>query len=176
MIAALKRLFGANGASSNDVRYSKSLAKSRLSFVLIQDRTGLTQEEISNFKKEMVAVIEKYFVIDETGLDVSYKRETESTTLVINSPVVVKRQEGFKHRVGSKHNGANGHDAKSNEFLKANGSERTESKMDENSTTAENIPDQAIANVAPESALPKPALAEMSSSEDMTLEKQAVGS
>ena len=51
----------------------------------------------------MVAVIEKYFVIDETGLDVSYKRETDSTMLIINSPVVVKRQDGFKHRVGSKH-------------------------------------------------------------------------
>ena len=102
MIAALKKFFSTNG-SSHGVRESKNLAKSRLSFVLVQDRTGLTQDEISNFKKEMVAVIEKYFVFDETGLDVSYKRETDSTMLIINSPVVVKRQEGFKHRVGAKH-------------------------------------------------------------------------
>ncbi len=95
MINALKKLFSsANG--------SKESAKSRLSFVLVQDRTGLTQDEISSFKKEMVSVIEKYFVIDETGLDVSYKRETDSTMLIINSPVVVKRQAGFKHNVGAK--------------------------------------------------------------------------
>ena len=98
MIAAIKRLFSSGGES----RESKNVAKSRLSFVLVQDRTGLTQEEIAGFKKEMVQVIEKYFVIDETGLDVSYKRETDSTMLIINSPVVVKRQLGFKNKVGSK--------------------------------------------------------------------------
>ena len=113
MIGALKKFFSTNG-SGNGVRESKNLAKSRLSFVLVQDRTGLTQDEIANFKKEMVAVIEKYFVIDETGLDVSYKRETESTMLIINSPVVVKRQDGFRHRVGSKH-----HEAKAVEASKA---------------------------------------------------------
>jgi cell division topological specificity factor len=98
MIAAIKRLFSSGGES----RESKNVAKSRLSFVLVQDRTGLTQEEIAGFKKEMVQVIEKYFVIDETGLDVSYKRETDSTMLIINSPVVVKRQLGFKSKVGAK--------------------------------------------------------------------------
>lgn len=103
MIGTLRKFFNSNGSSRNgSVRESKNLAKSRLSFVLVQDRTGLTQDEIANFKREMVAVIEKYFVIDETGLDVSYKRETDSTMLVINSPVVVKRQDGFRHRVGVK--------------------------------------------------------------------------
>ena len=104
MIGTLRKFFSSNGSSRNGgVRESKNLAKSRLSFVLVQDRTGLTQDEISNFKREMVAVIEKYFVIDETGLDVSYKRETDSTMLVINSPVVVKRQDGFRNRAGTKH-------------------------------------------------------------------------
>lgn len=102
MIGALKKFFSGSNANNGN-RESKNLAKSRLSFVLVQDRTGLTQDEIANFKREMVAVIERYFVIDETGLDVSYKRETDSTMLIINSPVVVKRQDGFKHRVGSKH-------------------------------------------------------------------------
>jgi cell division topological specificity factor len=70
---------------------SKSLAKSRLSFVLVQDRTGLTPEEMTRFKKELVGVIEKYFQIEEDGFDIAYKRETDSTTLLINSPVVVRR-------------------------------------------------------------------------------------
>lgn len=117
MSSFLRRFFGGGGSSNGGGgafsqsnrpgfgrdRHSKSLAKSRLSFVLVQDRTGLTQDEISAFKKEMVAVIEKYFVIDETGLDVSYKRETDSTMLIINSPVVVKRQDAMKHLVGAKH-------------------------------------------------------------------------
>ncbi|MBX7138524.1 MAG: cell division topological specificity factor MinE [Oligoflexia bacterium] len=82
---------------------SKSIARSRLHFVLVQDRTGLTNEEMASFKSEMCSVIEKYFVIDKQGFDIEYKRETEMTTLVINSPIVVRRQEGQKHSAGSKH-------------------------------------------------------------------------
>jgi len=82
---------------------SKSMAKSRLHFVLVQDRTGLTNEEMSKFKAEMVSVLEKYFVIDKQGFDIDYKRESDSTTLVINSPIVVRRQDGLHHEVGSKH-------------------------------------------------------------------------
>jgi cell division topological specificity factor len=81
---------------------SKSQAKNRLQFVLVQDRAGLNNEELSQFKREMIAVIEKYFVIDESRFDISYQRATESTTLLINSPIIVRRQEGQKHIVGSK--------------------------------------------------------------------------
>ena len=49
--ALRKRIFG-------DANESKSLAKSRLHFVLVQDRTGLTNEEMSGFREEMVKVIE----------------------------------------------------------------------------------------------------------------------
>ena len=87
MFATLKNLFG-NG------RGSKGAAKSRLHFVLVQDRTGLTNDEIAAFKRELVGVIEKYFVIDEGGFDISYKRDTDLTTLLINSPIIVRRQEG----------------------------------------------------------------------------------
>ncbi len=92
MFTALKGLFfGSNKDGSNGS--SKSLAKSRLSLVLVQDRTGLTPEEMTKFKREMVDVIEKYFSIDERGFDISYKRETDTTTLLINSPVIVRRKE-----------------------------------------------------------------------------------
>jgi cell division topological specificity factor len=70
---------------------SKSVAKSRLHFVLVQDRTGLTSEEMSVFKEEMVKVIERYFVIDKDGFDIKYARENDTTTLLINSPVIVRR-------------------------------------------------------------------------------------
>lgn len=82
---------------------SKAMARSRLHFVLVQDRTGLTPEEMSSFKREMVDVIQRYFVIDEQGFDIAYKRDSDSTTLVINSPVVVRRQESPGYRVGARH-------------------------------------------------------------------------
>lgn len=91
----MKRLFMGD-------KESKSVAKSRLHFVLVQDRAGLTNEEMASFKKELVECIEKYFVIDETGFDIDYEREGDSTTLLINSPVIVKRQQAPAGVVGSK--------------------------------------------------------------------------
>ena len=81
---------------------SKAMAKSRLHFVLVQDRTGLTNTEMAAFKKELISVIEKYFVIDEQGFDISYQRETDLSTLLINSPIVVRRQDGFHGQVGAR--------------------------------------------------------------------------
>ena len=95
MFTALKGLFFGSNKTANSSS-SKSLAKSRLSFVLVQDRTGLTPEEMTKFKREMVDVIEKYFEIDEHGFDISYKRETDTTTLLINSPVIVRRRDPAK--------------------------------------------------------------------------------
>ncbi len=97
----LGRLF--KGLFGSDKK-SKSLAKSRLHFVLVQDRTGLTNEEMSNFRSEMVEVMQRYFVIDEQGFDIDYQRDGETTTLLINSPVVVKRQEAINGIAGARHN------------------------------------------------------------------------
>ena len=41
---------------------------------------GLTNEEMSGFREEMVKVIEKYFVIDKEGFDVKYHRIEDHTT------------------------------------------------------------------------------------------------
>lgn len=85
MLSALRKmLFG----ESNE---SKDVAKSRLHFVLVQDRTGLTNDEMAGFRQEMVKVIEKYFVIDKDGFDIKYHRLADTTTLLINSPVIVRR-------------------------------------------------------------------------------------
>jgi len=81
---------------------SKSIAKSRLHFVLVQDRAGLTNEEMIGFRKEMLDVIEKYFVIDKHAFDIEYKRGPDTTTLVINSPIIVRRQEGPRHEAGAR--------------------------------------------------------------------------
>ena len=79
-----RNLFGSGEAS-------QVVARSRLQLVLVQDRTGLSNEEMLSFKREMMGVIEKYFVVNAEGFDISYRREGDSTTLLINSPVVVKR-------------------------------------------------------------------------------------
>ncbi|MCB0336304.1 MAG: cell division topological specificity factor MinE [Bdellovibrionales bacterium] len=94
MLAGIKKiLFG--GAES------KTRAKSRLHFVLVQDRTGLSPDQMSKFKEELIDVIGNYFIIDKQGFDVSYQREEGSTTLLINSPVVVRRQDTPNGAVGS---------------------------------------------------------------------------
>lgn len=73
---------------------SKSAAMSRLHFVLVQDRSGLSNEEMAEFKKELVDVIKKFFLIDDSGLEVNYQRDSGSTTLLINSPVLRRREGG----------------------------------------------------------------------------------
>ena len=98
MLLALKqKLFGI-GTSSKDH------ARSRLHFVLVQDRTGLTSEQMAKFKQEMVDVIQKYFEIDKNAFDIAYKRDSDTTTLLINSPVVVKRLSAVR---GNKSNNNN---------------------------------------------------------------------
>ncbi len=103
MFAGLKDFLFGNGKASN------SLARSRLHFVLVQDRTGLTPDDMTKFKREMVQVLERYFVIDEQGFDISYKRESELTTLVINSPVIVRRQDAVGSQVGARGKDKQGH-------------------------------------------------------------------
>lgn len=85
---------------------TSSTARNRLHFVLVQDRAGLNTDELAQFKREMISVIENYFVIDENGFDISYKRSRETTTLLINSPIIVRRQEAVKGIVGARAKGS----------------------------------------------------------------------
>jgi cell division topological specificity factor MinE len=86
---------------------SKARAKNRLHFVLVQDRAGLGAEQMARFKSELVAVVEKYFVIDKSHFDITYKRESESTCLQINSPVVVRRSDASNSKSSGSSKGAN---------------------------------------------------------------------
>lgn len=96
MLNGIKKiLFG----GSSDA--SKSVAKSRLHFVLVQDRTGLTNDEMSEFRSEMVKVIERYFMIDKDAFDIKYQRDNETTTLLINSPIIVRRSEPSSNKRAS---------------------------------------------------------------------------
>ena len=99
MFTALKNKFFGNG-----VHTSKSKAKSRLHFVLVQDRTGLTGDEMTKFRGDMLTVLERFFVIDKERFEIDYKREGDSTTLVINSPLLVRRTESQRVVPGSAKN------------------------------------------------------------------------
>jgi len=90
-----KRFFGASNtiADTNFNSGSKSKAKSRLQFVLVQDRASLSSEQMVAFKSELVDVIERYFVVDKEKFDIDYRRNGETTTLLINSPVLIKKED-----------------------------------------------------------------------------------
>ena len=126
-------LFGSSGRGTptNDSG-SKLRAKSRLHFVLVQDRTGLTTEEMTRFKKEMVAVIEKYFVIEDRELDINYKRDNDSTTLLINSPVRVRRPKDEAGKAV-----ANSHGGRRGKHRHHHNNEVTESQEEESASNSE---------------------------------------
>lgn len=84
-------MFGALREKLFGTGTSKSAAKSRLQFVLVQDRAGLNGEDMKMFREELMEVIDRYFEVHKEGFDVSYQKAGETTTLLINSPVVVKR-------------------------------------------------------------------------------------
>ncbi|MGI6680039.1 MAG: cell division topological specificity factor MinE [Bdellovibrionota bacterium] len=84
MFNVLKNLFSKEPSS-------KVHAKNRLQFVLVQDRAGLNNDELASFRKELLNVIEKYFVVKEGDFGIDYTRDGNTTKLTINSPVVAKR-------------------------------------------------------------------------------------
>ena len=69
-------------------KLSYQTAKNRLQMVLVQDRSGLSTEEMDLFKKDLLEVISKYFHIENAALQVEWEREQNETALVINTPVV----------------------------------------------------------------------------------------
>ena len=72
---------------------SKSTAKNRLQMVLVQDRSGLTPQDMDLFKRDLLEVISRYFMLERAQLDVQWHRENSTTALVINTPVVGRSRE-----------------------------------------------------------------------------------
>lgn len=83
-----KKLFG-NGLS-------KQHAKNRLQMVLVQDRSGLSGTDMEAFRHDLIAVIGKYFVLKDSGIEIEWQRENSCTALVINTPIEVKARESIK--------------------------------------------------------------------------------
>ena len=56
---------------------SGNVAKDRLKLVLVSDRAGCSPEIMEQIKNDIIAVISKYIVIDQEGLDIKIT-QTES--------------------------------------------------------------------------------------------------
>ena len=67
---------------------SKQTAKNRLQMVLVQDRSGLTSEEMELFRKDLLDVISKYFSLEKRSVQIEWHRTESETALMINTPVV----------------------------------------------------------------------------------------
>ncbi len=68
-------------------KLSRVAAKNRLQMVLVQDRSGMSSMEMEMFKKDLMDVISRYFLIESKHLEVDWKRTEYETALVINTPV-----------------------------------------------------------------------------------------
>ncbi|MCL4125607.1 UNVERIFIED_CONTAM: hypothetical protein GTU68_040372 [Idotea baltica] len=61
--------------------------------VLVQDRAEMSSADMDNFKKDLLDVISRYFVIDQSHMLVEWERSDSETALVINTPVQGRLKE-----------------------------------------------------------------------------------
>ncbi len=73
--------------SDDKDKKSKSVAKERLQFVLVQDRVKLTPDEMDAMRDELIGVLSKYIDVDSQKIEMDVKREDDMTALVANFPL-----------------------------------------------------------------------------------------
>lgn len=76
----MKKLFSKNG--------SKETAKKRLQFALVYDRLEVSDEILKDMQNEIVAVISRYFVIDQKQLKLDITRKNDLSALMFNTPII----------------------------------------------------------------------------------------
>jgi len=75
-------------------KVSKDAAKKRLQFSLIYDKLEVNDTTLTDLQKDIVAVISKYFQIDNNSLELKVKRDDDVSALVFNTPILkVKRKK-----------------------------------------------------------------------------------
>jgi cell division topological specificity factor len=72
----------------NRKQKSKSVAKSRLQLILVQDRTGIDEEIMESLQAELTEVLSKYFILERDQVEMEIEREQDSMALVANIPVL----------------------------------------------------------------------------------------
>ena len=70
---------------------SKSIAKERLKFILIQDRVNLSPQYLEFIKNDIIKVISDYAEVDEEGIEVRFAQDGEENihepALIANIPI-----------------------------------------------------------------------------------------
>ncbi len=67
---------------------SKDTAKKRLQFALVYDRLEVSDDMLKDMQREIVAVISRYFVIDQEQLKLDITRDNDLSALMFNTPII----------------------------------------------------------------------------------------
>ena len=76
----MKKFFGKSG--------SKETAKKRLQFALVYDRLEVSEDILKDMKNEIVAVVSRYFVIDQNQMKLDITRKNDLSALIFNTPII----------------------------------------------------------------------------------------
>lgn len=74
---------------------SKAIAKERLKFIIIQDRTLLSTPVLTAMKEDLIDVINKYININRKHIKLSVGRKNKKTVLEIVIPVEGAKKENI---------------------------------------------------------------------------------
>ena len=66
---------------------SGKVAKRRLQMVLIQDRASVSPEMMNQLRDDIIQVISKYMVINQSDMEITLENVDDSVALVANRPV-----------------------------------------------------------------------------------------
>ena len=66
---------------------SGKVAKKRLQMVLIQDRASVSPEVMEKLRDDIIKVISRYMVINQSDMEISLENVEDSVALVANIPV-----------------------------------------------------------------------------------------
>lgn len=77
----LQRLRGSKTTSSQT-------AKKRLKFAIVYDNLEVSDEVLDALKHDIIEVISRYFEIDTKGISLDIDRSDESSSLVLNTPIL----------------------------------------------------------------------------------------
>ena len=77
---------------------SAQMAKERLQFVLIHDRTDISPAVLEQLKDEIIAVISKHIDINRDGVEINLTKTQRENRLVANIPLITKAGGSRKRR------------------------------------------------------------------------------
>lgn len=98
------------GKTNNKEKNKKpgNKAKERLHIVLVQDRANISTDFLELMKQEIIDVIKKYVVVDESKIDVRFTNSINNDgthsapTLYANVPILNIRNEMKSHKISEK--------------------------------------------------------------------------